>query len=437
MQAIDLSKFEVAPPDGADNLTGRHLLVLREDHLPEGIAFLRSEGFKVFVSEADDPHVPREDEVGDATAIVLSALGVAEVEATPDQLIRLQDAVAHAGPVLIVQAEKVRSILPFSSDMRARFAELELESSAADSTCTDADFPFDETTATWGLQATKAIDSKFSGAGVRVAILDTGIDLTVKENGRIQYHPDFDGRTIVSSSFMRGLSVAKDGNGHGTHCVGIACGSRHPPAQPRYGVACDSEIYVGKVANDACFGPDLWTVAGLEWAVRNKCHIVSISLGGEPKKEGDPFNQAYEEIAKRALRMGTLMIAAAGNDSDRPGHVSAVVGPADCPSIIAVGAIDQSLKQLWGKSNGGLNPNGGEINFAAPGVEILSSFVLPPRDSKSGTSVATPFVAGIAALYAEANPGVVGTGLRNLLNKSAASLPLSAIDVGYGLVQAP
>jgi subtilisin family serine protease len=437
MQAIDLSKFEVAPPDGADNLTGRQLLVLREDHLPEAIDFLRAEGFKVFVSEATDPHVPREDEVGDATAIVLSALGVAVVEATPDQVKRLQDAVAHDGPVLIVEPEKVRNLVPVSADGRARFAELERETNTADSSGTDVDFTFDESVATWGLQVTKAVDSKFSGAGVRVAILDTGIDLTVQDNGEIQYHPDFMGRKIESSSFMPGLTVAKDGNGHGTHCVGIACGSRQPPMPPRYGVACDAQIFVGKIADDVGFAADVWTIAGLEWAVRNKCQVVSMSLGGKAKKQGDPFNQAYEEIAKRALRMGTLIIAAAGNDSGRPGKVSAVVGPADCPSIIAVGAIDQSLKQLWPHSNGALNPGGGEINFAAPGVKIFSSFVLPQRDFKSGTSMATPFVAGIAALYAEANAGVVGADLQNLLSKGAAALPLPASDVGLGLIQAP
>jgi subtilisin family serine protease len=437
MRPIDVSQFEAPPPDGADNLTGRQLLVLRDDHLPEAIAYLRSEGFKVFVSEATDPAVPREDEVGDATAIVLSALGVAEVEATPDQVTRLQDAVAHEGPVLIIEPEKVRNVLPFSSDMRTRFEELQTASSADDSTSTGGDSTFDETAATWGLQATRAIDSKFSGAGVRVAILDTGIDLTVKEDGELQYHPDFDGRTIVSRSFMRGLAVAKDGNGHGTHCVGIACGSRQPPMQPRYGVACDSEIFVGKIANDAGVGADVWTIAGLEWAVRNKCQVVSISLGGKPKEKGDPFNEAYEEIAKRALRMGTLIIAAAGNDSDRPRHVSAVVGPADCPSIIAVGAIDQTRKQLWPLSNGGLNPDGGEINFAAPGVNILSSFVLPQHKRQSGTSMATPFVTGIAALYEEANHGVVGTRLHNLLSQATVPLPLSTSDVGRGLVQAP
>src|SRR5262249_11257636 len=152
-------------------------------------------------------------------------------------------------------------------------------------------------------------------------------------------------------------------------------------------------------------------------------------------KKGDPFNKAYEEIARRALRLGTLIIAAAGQDSDV--DPSAVVGPADCPSIMAVTALDRSLKRVWPLSNEGLNPKGGEINFAAPGVDILSSFVLPQHDHKSGTSVAAPFVAGIAALYAEAKPEVVGTGLLNLLSKSSLPLPLSATDVGHGLVQAP
>lgn len=296
---------------------------------------------------------------------------------------------------------------------------------------------------TWGLQITKVVNSNYSGKGIKVAVLDTGFDFT---------HPDFIGRQIVSKSFVLKMVNGKyepvpvqDVNGHGTHCVGTACGSRQPRKLPSYGIAYGAEIYVGKVLNDAGMGITGEIAAGINWAVSEGCHIISMSLGS-PKKPGTPFLKVYEDAARRALSAGTLVIAASGNSRHDPNKdgKTAIYRPADCPSVLAVAAVD-SQTQIASFSSASDGQQGGEVNIAAPGVDIYSSYVAVTRGLGSptggysrlnGTSMATPHVAGIAALYSEAT-GAKGQALWNLLMQNALPLPLPAVDVGAGLVQAP
>ncbi|HEU4678468.1 MAG TPA: S8 family serine peptidase, partial [Terrimicrobiaceae bacterium] len=146
--------------------------------------------------------------------------------------------------------------------------------------------------------------------------------------------------------------------------------------------------------------------------------------------------QTYEQIAQRARAAGTLIVAAAGNDSRRPGKIKPVSRPANCPSILAVAAVDQALA-VAPFSNRGENSGGGEVNIAAPGVDVLSLAPQAGHAEMSGTSMATPHVAGVAALLAEANPDASADELADLLVAGAASLPLSAEDVGAGLLRAP
>lgn len=285
----------------------------------------------------------------------------------------------------------------------------------------------DEAQATWGLQVTNVTTSRYSGKGVKIAVLDTGVDLD---------HPDFADRIAAdhAQSFVPDVGSAQDGHGHGTHTAGTACGPLHPSQGPRYGCAYDAELFIAKVLTDEGWGYDQWFLAALEWAVANGCRIASMSIGGEP----DPDEDAkFDVVVRRAAEAGLMVVAASGNESDRPSYVHPVDHPASCEHVLAVAALTSSL-DVATFSNGGTDTPGGQIDVAAPGVDVYSSWILPRQYRyDSGTSMATPHVAGIAALHAEAEPNLMPQDLWARLTQSARRLPLSSIDVGAGLVQAP
>ena len=123
---------------------------------------------------------------------------------------------------------------------------------------------------TWGLLATRVNQSRFSGRGIKVAVLDTGFDLD---------HPDFLGRSVTSKSFVTGQEV-NDLNGHGTHCTGTALGFKQlAGGARRYGIAFRGDIFSGKVLSNQGSGSDSSILAGINWAITNQCRVVSMSLG--------------------------------------------------------------------------------------------------------------------------------------------------------------
>lgn len=282
----------------------------------------------------------------------------------------------------------------------------------------------DTETETWGIRAVRASDSRFTGKGIRIAILDTGI---YKE------HTDLSGRKIVTKKFVDNASDG-DSDGHGTHCTGIACGFRDSNGM-RYGVAYESDIYSAKVLNDEGEGTDGGILAGIEWAISQKCRVISMSLGA-PAAIGEPYSQTYETVAVRAMNLGSLIVAAAGNESMRPSYVAPVGHPANCPSIMAVGAIDSRLGIAY-FSCGGINPNGGQVDITAPGVGIYSMINSENGHAEwDGTSMATPFVSGVAGLLFEGNRNATPLEIWSMLMQQARRLELSSIDAGAGLVQA-
>ena len=289
------------------------------------------------------------------------------------------------------------------------------------------DVPFaDSKDTTWGLVATAAHTSRFTGRGIRVCVLDTGIDLG---------HPDFADRVIVNRSFVAGEDV-HDVQGHGSHCAGTAAGPARSTLGPRYGVATEADLFVGKVLNNSGSGREGDILRGMDWAIEQGCAVISMSLGrgtfvGE---EPDPL---YEEVGLAALNAGSLIIAAAGNESRRQfGHVAPVGAPANSPSIMAVAAVDSNL-EVAPFSCGGRNPDGGEVNVSAPGVAVYSSSPRPRlTETLNGTSMACPHAAGVAALYAESDGDLRGTRLWQVLERRSRELGVFS-DFGRGLVQAP
>lgn len=389
-------------PD-AGQTTGRYLVLMEDNAVMAGAReMVRVAGIRAW-NTGDIAPVPALDTDG----MILHELGVAVVTADPEQVRALARAAAEPGPIALIEPERmVYAIEPSASTLAEPHA-------------------VDETTFTWGLQAVGAPNSYATGVGIRVAVLDTGLDLA---------HPDLAGRTVVSSSFVQGEEV-QDGHGHGTHCVGTSCGPREVTDGPGYGVAYEAEIYAGKVLSNRGSGADGGILSGISWAITNGCAVVSMSLGAAITK-GQAYSRTYERVAKRALDKGTLIIAAAGNESERAAGLVAPVGhPANCPSILAVGAVD--VHTGVADFSCGTADSVGAVDVCGPGVDVYSSWPAPLGHRRiSGTSMATPHVAGVAALIAQAT-NARSYELWARLSQTARRLPLACTDVGSGLVQAP
>jgi subtilisin family serine protease len=263
---------------------------------------------------------------------------------------------------------------------------------------------------TWGLAACEVPPSTRTGAGVKVAVLDTGMDLQ---------HPDFTGRALRFASFV-GQPV-QDLHSHGTHCIGTACGPKAPPGStPRYGIAFGSSIFVGKVLSNTGSGTTASVLAGMNWAIANRCEVISMSLGSQ-----SPEQAAYTAAGRAALTSGLLIVAAAGNASAATG------APANSPTVMSVASVDRTLAPSSFS-------NFGKVEIAGPGRDVLSSVPRPTRyGTKNGTSMATPHVAGCAALWAQTSSSLRGMNLWRKLQETAKHLPHPASRVGAGLVQAP
>lgn len=283
-----------------------------------------------------------------------------------------------------------------------------------------------------GLQAS---DYRWTGRGVKVAVLDTGLDLA---------HPDFAGRISPANcrSFVIGAGTVADGNGHGTHCCGLVNGPATPQQGPRYSAAPEAELLVGKVMSDAGEGYDSWIISGIAWAAAQGARVISLSLGSE-RERGGAYAMAYEQIARKLARAGRdcLLVAAAGNESDRPaGHIAPVGNPAACPAFLAVAAVND--RGLVADFSCGQLDRIGTLELSAPGVAVRSSIPVDqagndgPYERFDGTSMATPLAAGVAALWREARPELSAPELWRELVRSARQLGRRR-DFGFGLVQVP
>jgi subtilisin len=385
--------------------TGRYVVLLEDDAIVTGAREMnRIAGIRT-ASTADAAGASVADLFGAADGVVLHQLGVAVVSAGAEQASALSSAVEEPGPIAAFEPERSVYAIGYT----------EAETRAAAPTTTGY---------TWGLQAVRADRSTATGAGIRVAVLDTGMDLR---------HPDFAGRDIVTGSFVPGQGV-QDGHGHGTHVIGTSCGPRHPSSGPGFGIAERASIYAGKVLGDDGSGTDGGILSGISWAISNGCAVVSMSLGAATQP-GQPYSEAFERVAQRAMAQGTLIVAAAGNESQRSAGIIAPVGhPANCPSIMAVAAID--AQGAIADFSCGTVDNVGQVDVAGPGVGVYSSWPGAKHRELSGTSMATPHVSGVAALLAERHRER-SWGLWARMSQSALRMALPSTDVGAGLIQAP
>ncbi|MGW2301463.1 S8 family serine peptidase [Streptomyces sp. NPDC001809] len=274
----------------------------------------------------------------------------------------------------------------------------------------------------------KAWEAGLTGKGVKVAVLDTGADLG---------HPDLVGRVAESKSFIEGQEVA-DRGGHGTHVASTVGGSGAGSDGGEKGVAPGATLAVGKVLSDEGSGSESQIIAGMEWAAKDiDAKIVSMSLGSPEASDGtDPMAQAVNALTAET---GALFVIAAGN-SGAPGSIGS---PGAADSALTIGAVDSADEAAYFTSQG---PRYGDQalkpDLSAPGVDILAarSQLVPGSGlytSMSGTSMATPHVAGVAALLAEKHPDWTGAQLKNALMSSSKTLDASAYALGSGRVDVP
>ncbi|MEU8864625.1 S8 family serine peptidase [Streptomyces umbrinus] len=274
----------------------------------------------------------------------------------------------------------------------------------------------------------EAWEAGLTGKGVTVAVLDTGVDVG---------HPDLDGRVSATRSFIEGEEVA-DRNGHGTHVTSTVGGSGAASDGKEKGVAPGATLAVGKVLSDQGSGSESQIIAGMEWAARDvDAEVVSMSLGStEPSDGTDPMAQAVETLSKET---GALFVVAAGNT----GAPSSIGSPGAADSALTVGAVDSADEAAYFTSAGPrYGDNALKPDLSAPGVDILAARSRLAAGSgdytaMSGTSMATPHVAGVAALLAERHPDWTGAQLKNALMSTSKQLDASAYVLGAGRVSVP
>jgi parallel beta-helix repeat protein len=274
----------------------------------------------------------------------------------------------------------------------------------------------------WGISRIGAPTawSLSTGAGVKVAILDTGI----------QYdHPDLaanikGGISVLGETYSTDPAEWNDGNGHGTHVAGTVAAVNNDVGV--VGSAPAAWLYAVKVLFDNGEGYVSDVIEGIDWSVQNGMQVINMSLG-------TPSDiSAFEDACDRAFEAGFLLVAAAGKEGDGNPDTTELSYPAAYDSVIAVAATD-SNDQVPSWSN-----SGPFIELAAPGVSVLSTYKGSTYATASGTSMAAPHVSGTAALVWARNPSLTNVQVRSILSQTAEDLGPAGRDTvyGYGLVRA-
>ncbi|MGV9774115.1 S8 family peptidase [Streptosporangium sp. NPDC003464] len=276
--------------------------------------------------------------------------------------------------------------------------------------------------------APEAWAAGYDGTGVKVAVLDTGVDPA---------HPDLADRIADSRSFVPDETV-QDGHGHGTHVASTIAGSGAASGGKYKGVAPGAKLLVGKVLADEGGGMESWILDGMSWAAHSGAKVVSMSLGGQEGADGtDPMAMAVNQLTAET---GVLFTIAAGNSG--PGATT-VGSPGAADAALTVGAVDSTDAVTDFSSRGPRGGNGAlKPEITAPGFKIVAaraagtSMGTPVGDTyttASGTSMATPHVAGAAAILAQEHPDWTAARLKSQListAKTTADTPVHSQGAG-------
>lgn len=281
------------------------------------------------------------------------------------------------------------------------------------------------------INAPAAWAAGYHGKGVKIAVLDTGAD---------QSHPDLAGRVVEAKDFSDSGST-EDRFGHGTHVAATAAGTGAASDGRRKGVAPGADLLIGKVLGDSGYGSESQIIAGMEWAVAKGAKVVNMSLGASGETDGtDPMSLAVNEISRSS---GALFVVAAGNDGELGDMTVGSPGAAD--AALTVGAVDRDDSLASFSSRGPrFGDKAAKPDITAPGVGIVAARAggttmgVPVDDhytAADGTSMATPHVAGAAALLAGQHPDWSGQQLKDaLISTSRTVSGQSPTEQGGGRV---
>jgi subtilisin len=273
------------------------------------------------------------------------------------------------------------------------------------------------------INAPAAWSRGYKGSGVKVAVLDTGI----------ANHNDL--AIAGGVSFVSGVSSYDDGHSHGTHCAGII-GARNNFIGI-VGVAPLCSLYAVKVLADSGSGSSSWVIAGMDWCIQNNINVASMSLGSQSGP-----SVAYAAAVRRCQEAGVTVVTSAGN-SGNSSSFPWVGSPANAyqrsnsnASPIAVGAVSQSSTIASFSSRDGDHSEWNRVTVVAPGVSVKSTVLNNGYGEKTGTSMACPHVAGLAALLYEKYPGISPINVERRITATATDLGGAGFDEphGYGLI---
>ncbi|MFJ2557090.1 MULTISPECIES: S8 family serine peptidase [unclassified Streptomyces] len=274
--------------------------------------------------------------------------------------------------------------------------------------------------------APTAWEAGYEGDGVKVAVIDTGVDQT---------HPDLAGVEVEEKNFS-GSADAVDRAGHGTHVASTIAGSGAKAGGTYKGVAPKARILDAKVFDDDGYGSDSAILGAMQWAADQGAKVANMSLGGYDGAEIDPLEEAVDSLSESS---GILFVVSAGNAGPGAGTIGS---PGSAAAALTVGAVDREdaiadFSSVGPSADGSLKPD-----ITAPGVDIVAAKAAegtlgsPVGDgyvAMSGTSMAAPHVAGAAAILAQRHPDWSGERLKRALTASAvATKGLTAFQQGTG-----
>ncbi|MFB7450736.1 S8 family serine peptidase [Streptomyces sp. NPDC056194] len=283
--------------------------------------------------------------------------------------------------------------------------------------------------------ADKAWESGFDGTGVKIAVLDTGVDKT---------HADLKTQVVAEKNFSASAD-AVDRVGHGTHVASIAAGTGAASGGRFKGVAPGAKVISGKVLDDEGYGDDSAVIAGMEWAAAEGADVVNLSLGGPDSPGTDPLEATVDRLT---AEKGILFAIAAGNEGES--GPASVGSPGSADSALTVGAVDKDDKLAPFSSTGPRAGDGAvKPDVTAPGVAITAAAAAgsaidtrpgtphpaPGYLQIDGTSMATPHVAGAAAILKQRHPDWKSAELKGALTGSAKGGAYTAFQQGTGRIQ--